>query len=465
MNDNFLWGAAFAACQIEGAWNEDGKGISIADVLTAGSNGVARKITDGIIDNEIYPSHIASDFYHNYKNDIALFAELGIKALRMSISWARIFPNGDEDTPNEEGLKFYDNVFDELLKHNIELIVTLHHYDMPYHLVTEYGSWKNRKLIDFFVKYSTTVFKRYKNKVKYWMTFNEINNQMDYNNPLFGWTCSGIDYTKEENPQLCMHQALHHQFVASAQTVIEGKKINPDFKIAAMIACVPIYPYSCKPEDILRAYKGCQEKFLFCADVMAKGKYPNYFKLNIAMNDEDADILKAGKVDYLAISYYMSCTVKANQSTNADGLAGFPGAVKNPHIKESDWGWAIDPTGLRYVLNLLKDNYELPIFVVENGYGAYDNVSDKDNIQDDDRIEYLKAHIDTLQKAIDEDGVNVIGYTPWAAMDLVSYTTGEYDKRYGFVYVDMNNKGEGNLSRHKKKSFYWYRDFIKTYYE
>lgn len=454
MKDNFLWGAAVSACQVEGAWNEDGKGISVADVITQGSNGVKRKITDGILDEEKYPSHVGVLHYKYYKEDIAMFAQMGLKCLRMSIAWSRIFPNGDDDLPNEQGLKFYDRYFDELLKYNIQPVVTLCHFEMPFNLVKKYGGWKNRKVIDFFVKYAKTVFERYKNKVTYWMTFNEINNQVMVDNPLFAWTCSGMDYTVDN----CLYQVLHHQFVASAMSVIEAKKINSNFKIGTMLACVPIYPYSCNPKDIMCAYKAMQEKFFF-ADVMGRGFYPK--KMDIKVLEGDLDILKEGKVDYFAISYYMSSTVKNDCVSENDGLAGYPGAVDNPYIKVSDWGWGIDSLGLRYMLNVLNDMYHLPIFIVENGFGAYDDVSDIHNISDDDRISYLKEHIKAINDAV-RDGVDIIGYTPWTCIDCVSFTTGEYDKRYGFIYVDINNKGEGDFSRHKKKSFYWYKKVIES---
>lgn len=461
--ENFLWGGAVSACQVEGAWNEFGKGISVADVITCGSNGIPRKITDGILPSEHYPSHLGNDFYHRYKEDIALLAEIGFKSFRLSIAWTRIFPNGDDEKPNEVGLKFYDDIFDELLKYNIEPVVTLSHFDMPYNLCKKYGAWKSRKTIDFFVKYAKTVFNRYKDKVKYWITFNEINNQMMYKNPLFGWSCSGIDYTKEDNPEKCLYQVLHHQFVASAMAVIESKKINPCFLVGSMFACVPIYPYSCNPQDVMFAYKAMQEKFLF-GDVMARGKYPSYANdkiKDIIIKYDDLEIIENGKVDYISISYYMTSTVKADEQSNADGLAGYPGAVVNPYIKVSDWGWGIDPSGLRYMLNVLQDMYNLPIFIVENGYGTYDDISDPDNICDDDRIEYFSSHINAVRDAI-ADGVDVIGYTPWGCIDCVSYTTGEYDKRYGFIYVDMNNKGQGDMSRKRKKSFFWYKKVIET---
>lgn len=466
--DTFLWGGAVAAHQVEGGWNEGGKGVSIVDVLTAGSHGVDRIITDGIQDGFYYPNHEAVDFYHRYKEDIKLFAEMGFKCFRTSIAWTRIFPNGDEETPNEEGLKFYDDLFDELLKYGIQPVVTLSHFEMPYHLVKKYGGWKNRKVIDFFVKYSLTVMERYKNKVKYWMTFNEINNQKNYKYPLFGYTCSGVIFEDYENPEECMYQVVHHELIASAMIVKEGHKINPDFQIGCMIACVPLYPYSCHPEDMMYSALAMHDRYLF-GDVHVRGEYPSYILkewerkgFSIKQEKDDAEILKQGKVDFVGLSYYMTNAVKANNIVEGNGLDGFPGSVSNPYVKKSDWGWQIDPIGLRYALNLLYERYQKPLFIVENGFGAIDKIDDDGNINDDYRIEYLKAHIEEMKKAVILDGVDLMGYTPWGCIDCVSFTTGEMQKRYGMIYVDRDNQGNGTLERKRKKSFYWYKKVISS---
>ena len=466
--DTFLWGGAVAAHQVEGGWNEGGKGVSIVDVLTAGSHGVDRIITDGIQDGFYYPNHEAVDFYHRYKEDIKLFAEMGFKCFRTSIAWTRIFPNGDEETPNEEGLKFYDDLFDELLKYGIQPVVTLFHFEMPYHLVKKYGGWKNRKVIDFFVKYSLTVMERYKNKVKYWMTFNEINNQKNYKYPLFGYTCSGVIFEDYENPEECMYQVVHHELIASAMIVKEGHKINPDFQIGCMIACVPLYPYSCHPEDMMYSALAMHDRYLF-GDVHVRGEYPSYILkewerkgFSIKQEKDDAEILKQGKVDFVGLSYYMTNAVKANNIVEGNGLDGFPGSVSNPYVKKSDWGWQIDPIGLRYALNLLYERYQKPLFIVENGFGAIDKIDDDGNINDDYRIEYLKAHIEEMKKAVILDGVDLMGYTPWGCIDCVSFTTGEMQKRYGMIYVDRDNQGNGTLERKRKKSFYWYKKVISS---
>lgn len=468
---DFLWGGALAAHQFEGGWNAGGKGPSVVDVMTAGAHGVPRKITDTIEENEFYPNHEAIDFYHRYKEDIALFAEMGLKCLRTSIGWSRIFPKGDEDTPNEEGLQFYDNVFDELLKHGIEPVITLSHFEMPLHLAREYGGFRNRKVVDYFVKFAKVCFDRYKDKVKYWMTFNEINNQMDVDNPLFLWTNSGVTIKEGENPKEVMYQTGHHELIASALSVAAGKKINPDFQIGAMVSHVPIYPFSSNPEDIMLAEEEMRQRYFF-PDVHVRGAYPKYalkeFEregYNIKFEEGDDEILRNGTVDYLGFSYYMSTTVKSDVVNDNSGdivNGALRNGVENPYIKSSDWGWAIDPTGLRYTLNRFYDRYQIPLFIVENGFGAIDTISEDGSIHDPERIQYLKSHIEALEKAVEYDGVDLIGYTPWGIIDIVSFTTGEMKKRYGMIYVDRDNEGNGSMKRFKKDSFDWYKQVIKT---
>lgn len=468
--DNFLWGGAVAAHQIEGAWNVDGKGISVADVMTGGARDKMRKITDGIVEGEYYPNHEATDFYHHYKEDVALLAEMGFKCFRTSIAWTRIFPNGDEETPNEAGLKFYDDLFDELLKYGIEPVITLSHFEMPYHLAESYGGWINRKVINYFVKYAVTVMEHYKNKVKYWITFNEINNQSNTSSDIFGWTNSGVKFSDYQNPREAMFQAAHHEFVASALVVKKGHEINPEFKIGGMCGWVPIYPYSCNPEDVITAVEEMHERYYFM-DVLVRGHYPAYAKsmwkkqgVTLQVEEGDAEILTEGKIDYVGISYYMSSAVKADAendiSSSSDGST--LKTVKNPYVKASDWGWQIDPVGLRYSLATLYERYELPIFIIENGFGAIDILDEDKNCDDTYRIEYLKAHIEEMKKAVEIDGVEVMGYTPWGCIDVVSFTTGELRKRYGFVYVDKNDDGTGTGNRYRKKSFEWYKNVIRS---
>ena len=458
--NNFLWGGAVAAHQLEGGWDQGGKGISSADVMTVGAHGVPRKITDGVISKYYYPNHGGIDFYSKYKEDIKLFSEMGFKAFRTSISWARIFPKGDELTPNEEGLKFYDALFDELLKYNIEPIVTLSHFEMPYHLIKEYGGFRDRKLIDFFVRFSETVMKRYKDKVKYWMTFNEINNQMDFDEDLHPYCNSGLIFKEGDHKEEIVYQAIHHELVASAKVVKLGHIINPDFKIGCMMAIVPLYPASPNPEDVMLNDKLMRKRW-YCLDVHARGAYGNYVKhmweergITVKMEQEDADILKDGTVDYIALSYYMSGIVSSEIGGEIRG--------NNPYTKASDWGWNIDPVGFRYALNTFYDRYQLPLFIAENGFGAIDEVNEDGFIEDDYRIEYLKTHIKEMQKAILLDGVDVFGYTAWGCIDVVSFSTGEMNKRYGFIYVDRDDKGNGTLERRKKKSFDWYKEVIAT---
>ena len=464
---NFLWGGAVAAHQLEGAWQEGGRGASVSDVMTGGSYSVARKITDGVIEGEWYPNHKGIDFYHTYKEDIKVFAELGFKCFRTSISWSRIFPNGDETEPCETGLQFYDDLFDELLKYNIEPVITLSHFEMPYYLAKEYGGWINRKLIDFFVRYAVTVMERYKNKVKYWMTFNEINNQSNTSTDIFGWTNSGIRFSKFDDPKKALYQAAHHELVASALVVKKGHKINPDFKIGCMCSFVPFYPYSCNPDDVMLSVESMHERYYF-SDVHCRGHYPSYAKKQWQregnapmMQPEDEQILQEGKVDYLGFSYYMSNTVKADVNEINTGLnGGNAHSVANPYVKASEWGWNIDPIGLRYILSVLYERYEIPLFIVENGFGAIDKLEEDKSCDDSYRIEYFKNHIIEMKKAVEIDGVDLIGYTPWGCIDVVSFGTGELRKRYGFIYVDLNDDGTGN--RYKKKSFDWYQKVVAS---
>lgn len=467
---DFLWGGAVAAHQLEGGWDANGKGVSVVDVLTAGEHGVQRRITDGVLDNEVYPNQQAVDFYHHYKNDIKLFAEMGFKCFRTSIAWTRIFPKGDELEPCEAGLAYYDDLFDELLKYGIEPVITLSHFEMPYHLAKEYGGWMNRKVIDFFVRYSTVVMERYQHKVKYWMTFNEINNQVNVSADIFGWMCSGVKFSEFERPQEAMYQAVHHQFVASALVVKIGHDINPEMKIGAMCAMVPFYPRSSKPEDVMLAQQAMRDRYLF-SDVMVRGHYPTYAKrdwvmkgYDIVMHPGDEQLLKQGKADYLGFSYYMSNTLDStsHQSTEESMDGGHENSVDNPFIESSDWGWPIDPTGLRFCLASLYERYEVPLFIVENGFGMVDKVEQDGSINDDSRIAYLSQHIAEMKKAVEIDGVDLMGYTPWGCIDLVSFTTGEMKKRYGFIYVDKHNDGSGTLARTKKKSFNWYQRVIAS---
>ena len=455
---DFLWGGAIAANQVEGAYNVDGKGLSIADVKPVGNIRFEKDFAN--VENGIYyPAHEAIDFYHHYKEDIALFAQMGFKALRTSIAWTRIFPNGDETKPNELGLKFYDDVINELVKYNIEPVITISHYEMPMHLVTEYGGWTNRKLIDFFELFSKTIFARYCDRVKYWMTFNEINNIA--HSP----SISGLQIKPTDDRNKIIYQAAHNQFVASSLATKALKKINSDCLMGMMVSYVPFYPYSCNPDDVLKAKKMQQNQLLF-SDVQAKGEYPFYilnkFKkenIKLDIHENDLEIIKKYTVDYVGFSYYMSMVASSDPSI-ASQKGNFVFGTKNPYLKTSEWGWQIDATGLRIAMQDLYDRYNKPLFIVENGLGANDELLDE-FVDDQYRIVYLKEHLSQMKLAMD-DGVDLIGYLSWGPIDLISASTGEMKKRYGFIYVDKDNDGNGSLKRYKKSSFEWYKNLIFT---
>lgn len=465
MRKDFLWGGATAANQSEGGWEKDGRGLGIVDVLPHGKNRMA--VMEGNLDyhdlpeNTMFPGREAVDAYGHYKEDIALFAEMGFKCYRFSFSWSRIFPTGEENEPNEEGLKFYEEYIDELLKYNIEPVVTLCHFDIPLALVDKYGSWRSRKVIECYTHYCETVFRRFRDKVKYWITFNEINMLMH-----LSFMGAGICFKEGENPLQVKYQAAHNELVASALAVKIGHEINPDFQIGCMLAAGSVYPYSCNPKDVWESRKKDRENYFFI-DVQARGEYPAYamkflekHKISLEMAPEDAKILKENIVDFIALSYYNSRCVRADGKGEASGGNVFASA-KNPYLICSEWGWPIDPMGLRITLNDLYDRYQKPLFIVENGLGAKDTVEKNGEINDEYRIDYLSSHIEAMKQAIEEDGVDVIGYTVWGCIDLISATTGEMSKRYGLVYVDKDDEGKGTLKRIPKKSFYWYKELIK----
>ena len=465
LSKNFLWGGAVAAHQLEGAYNEDGKGLSIADFMTLGSHDHPRKLTDTIENDQYYPNHLGNDFYHHYKEDIKLMAEMGFKAFRTSIAWTRIFPNGDEDKPNEAGLKFYDRVFDELLKYHIQPVITLSHFEMRINLVKKYDGWSNRKLIDFFIRFAHVCFERYHSKVKYWMTFNEINNQTNYKSDISVYENSGIKFKPGDDKEKLMYQAAHYELVASAEAVQIGHAIDPSLKIGCMLAFCPIYPASSDPKDILFANRAMDTRLYF-GDVHVNGTYPNWLKayfdnkhFNLDITDNDLEILAKGTVDYVGFSYYMSFAVKYSNHLNYQEYSDL---VANPFIKTNDWGWPIDPVGLRYALNWMTTRWHKPLFIVENGLGAYDKLTPDHKIHDDYRIDYLRSHIEQMKLAVTKDGVDLIGYLPWGCIDLVSASTGEMQKRYGFIYVDEDDHGQGSLKRYKKDSFYWYKKVIES---
>lgn len=452
--DNFLWGGAIAANQVEGAYLTDGKGLSTSDLQPYGIFGDIIPRVSG----DSYVKDVAIDFYHRYPQDIALFAEMGFKCLRISIAWTRIFPQGDEQQPNEAGLAFYDRLFDEMAKYNITPLVTLSHYEMPYGLVKNYGGWGNRKTIGFFEHYARTVFQRYQHKVKLWLTFNEIN--MSLHAPFTG---VGLE---QESSKSEVYQAIHHQLVASAKAVAALHQIIPDGRIGNMLLGGLLYPLTCKPADVLETLQQNRE-WLFFGDVQVRGYYPSYmtryFKqhdISIEITAEDKAALKE-TVDFISFSYYMSGCVTADEELNRKARGNILSMVQNPHLASSEWGWQIDPEGLRILLNELWDRYQKPLFIVENGLGAKDKPDANGNIEDDYRIEYLNDHLVQVSEAI-ADGVEVMGYTSWGPIDLVSASKAELSKRYGFIYVDRDDDGNGTLERRRKKSFYWYRDVIQS---
>lgn len=455
---NFLWGGAVAANQCEGAYLEDGKGLSIQDIMPKGIKGAPTE--EPTEDNM---KLIAVDFYHRYKEDIAMFAEMGFKVFRLSIAWSRIFPNGDDQEPNEKGLQFYDDVFDECLKYGMEPLVTISHYETPLHLAKKYDGWRSRKLIDFYERFCKVIFDRYKGKVKYWLTFNEINSVL--HQPLIS---GGILTPKEQLTQQDLYQAIHHELVASAKAVKLAHEMMPGAQVGCMILAMPTYPLTPDPDDVLAAMKAEQKNYFF-ADVQVRGEYPKYLDsylreegVEIQMEPGDAEILK-NTVDFISFSYYVSVCESAKPMEQGEG--NLIGGVANPYLKASEWGWQIDPVGLRIVLNQFYDRYQKPLFIVENGLGAVDELvpdgKGSFTVEDDYRIDYMKEHLIQVGKAI-EDGVEVMGYTSWGCIDLVSASTAELKKRYGMIYVDRNDDGTGTLERYRKKSFYWYRDVIHS---
>ena len=456
---NFLWGGAVAANQCEGAYQEDGKGLSVQDVLPRGIRGSRTKLpTEENLKRE------AIDFYHRYPQDIKMFAEMGFKVFRTSIAWSRIFPKGDEEQPNEAGLEFYDRVFEECRKYGIEPLVTLSHYETPLYLAETYNGWTDRRMIGFYERYVRTVFKRYRGKVKYWLTFNEINSLLHA--PFMSGGIANMQGLTEQD----LYQAAHHELVASALATKIGHEMMQDAMIGCMILSMPTYPLTPSPDDVIAAMDA-EHRNYFYGDVHVRGKYPGYMKryfrehgIQIQFAPEDEEILK-NTVDFVSFSYYMSVCATSDPEKQKKGLGNLLGGVPNPTLKASDWGWQIDPKGLRYVLNMFYDRYQKPLFIVENGLGAVDVLNEDENgnktVEDDYRIQYLKDHLIQVGEAI-QDGVEIMGYTSWGCIDVVSASTAELKKRYGYIYVDRNDDGTGTMERYKKKSFYWYQKVIES---
>jgi 6-phospho-beta-glucosidase len=454
---NFLWGGAIAANQAEGAYIEDGKGL---DVSAGFAHGIKNKHDVTIDPKKFYPTHEAIDFYHTYKEDLALMQQMNFKVFRTSINWSRIYPNGDDVQPNEAGLQFYDDLFDEMHRCGMEPLITLSHYEMPLNLVEKYGSWRNRKIIDFFLQYCTTVFQRYQGKVKYWLTFNELNNMRR-----MPGAAGGIFFKKGENKQQVIYQASHHMFIANSLAIKLCHELCPAAKIGCMLSLSNIYPNTCNPKDVFETMDLRRQSLLF-GDVMIRGTYPKYMEriwdeagVEIQMQPGDEDILQAYTADYLGFSYYRTSTHEYGKPFYGD--TGGDQGTPNPYLETTPWGWQIDPLGLRFTLNELYDRYQIPLFIVENGLGQID-IPDKDGIVHDTyRIDYIKQHVQAIKEAI-KDGVDIMGYTYWGPIDIVSAGTGEMQKRYGFIYVDRDNEGNGTLKRSKKDSFNWYAQLIAS---
>ena len=458
--ENFLWGGAVAANQCEGAYNEDGKGLDIQDIMPHGIKGAPTA--------EPTPDNLklqAIDFYHRYKEDVKLFAEMGFKVFRTSIAWSRIYPNGDDAEPNEAGLQFYDDLFDECHKYGIEPLVTISHYETPLHLAQKYNGWVNHDLIGFYERYVRTIFARYGKKVKYWLMFNEINSVL--HQPLMS---GGIMTPLAELSQSDLYQACHHEFVASALATKIAHEMMPEAQVGCMVLSMPCYPLTPNPDDVMAAMEFNNHNDFF-GDMHARGVYPGYMKryfrehdIHIRTTPEELELLRNNTVDFISFSYYVSTCASADKNQMA-GEGNLIGGARNPYLKESEWGWQIDPQGLRYVLNRFYNRWQKPLFIVENGLGAKDVLVDDGKggktVNDDYRIAYLNDHLVQVGEAI-EDGVPVMGYTTWGCIDLVSASTAQLSKRYGFIYVDRDDDGQGTLARYRKKSFYWYKDIIAS---
>lgn len=467
LRKDFLWGGATAANQCEGGFREGGRGLANVDVMPHGEDrfavGLGKRKMYTLEEGYHYPGHEAIDMYTRYKEDIALFAEMGFSVYRLSIAWSRIFPKGDEGSPNEAGLQFYDDLFDECLKHGIQPLVTICHFDVPMHLVETIGGWRSRKMVDHYVRYCDAIFTRYKDKVKYWLTFNEINIVLHL--PFMG---AGLYFEEGENEQQVKYTAIHHELIASALVTKLAHEINPEFKIGCMLAAGNTYPYSCDPKDVFLAMQHDRHNYFFI-DVQSRGAYPAYALkhleregITVPFMEGDEEILKNNTVDFISFSYYSSRVASADPQKYDQTDGNMAPSLKNPHLEASEWGWQIDPLGLRVTMNALYDRYQKPLFIVENGLGAVDTPDESGYVADDYRIAYLRAHIKEMIAAVDEDGVDLMGYTSWGPIDLVSASTGEMKKRYGFIYVDKDNAGNGTLKRTKKKSFDWYKKVIAS---
>ncbi|WP_053367792.1 glycoside hydrolase family 1 protein [Bacillus sp. FJAT-27245] len=468
---DFLFGGAVAACQIEGAFDADGRGLSTSDLHKYNSKmdrgnikyeggGTLQTIIERMNDKEgYYPKRHGIDFYHTYEQDLALLAELGLKTFRTSISWSRIFPRGDEEFPNEKGLAFYDKLIDEIISNGMVPIITMAHYDIPLTLVTEYGGFANRKVTDFFVRYAKVLLERFGEKVPYWIVFNQVNLV-----PTVQFGSLGLCDDQAENMEELMYQAVHNQFVATARVKEIAKNMGLTTKIGTMVSDCTRYPASCKPEDIVWTMKKNRMQYFF-TDVQLNGEYPQYAlkyfsdnNISITMEDGDQELLANNKMEFLGISYYSTYIVDYEKNTMA-----INSYEQNPYLKPTPWNWRVDPLGFYNSISQYWDRYKVPIIIAENGYGAIDKLEDG-TVHDDYRVDYYRVHLKVLKECMDE-GVEVLAYLAWAPIDIVSSSSSEMSKRYGFIYVDIDDDGQGSRKRIKKDSFSWYQKVIHTHGE
>ncbi len=463
---DFLWGGAIAANQAEGAFDVGGKGLCLADIgqyysqkpldKKANLEMSSEEIREALENKEaIFPKRWGIDFYHTYDSDLELLARLGLKSFRTSINWARIFPNGDDETPSQEGLLYYDNLIDSIIAHGMVPMITISHYEMPLHLSLAYNGWLSRKTISFFLNYCRVLFRRYRKKVRHWILSNQMNliTQESFNH-------LGIPSDRTENLEEAKYQALHHELLACALAAQLGHSIDSENQIGVMLSGGPAYAATCVPEDVMATMRHNQME-LFCSDVLLRGRYPGYalrfFEENhfhISFDPEDEKIL-ANRADFLAFSYYYTriCDKESFENHNR--------AYRNPSLPANPWGWSIDPVGLRFTLNYYYDRYQCPIYVVENGIGYFDKLEEDGTIHDPYRVDYLKQHISQLREAV-LDGVDVRGYYVWAPIDIVSCSSSEMSKRYGFIYVEQDDLGQGSRRRILKDSYFWFRRLISA---
>ena len=480
---NFLWGGAIAANQYEGAWLEDGKQPNVTDVLVGIMsrdpgikwNEETKKYEMCLNPEKAYLSHEAVDGYHRYREDLKLMKGMGFNSFRTSIAWGRIFPNGDETEPNEAGLAFYEDMFRCMRELEMEPVITLSHYETPLHLVTEYGGWSNPKLIEFWDRYVTTVFNRFKGLVKIWLTFNEVNAL--FRMPLVAGGVLTVKDPRDPSDPIGsttlqdQWDAYHNIVVANAATVKRGHEIDPDYRIGCMLTCsgVALYPYNCNPANIFGALDLQRMNVFYMGDPFCLGIIPTYLNrvweeqgVTVSFTEEELKLVKENTVDFFSFSYYRSTTFDVDVNVKADtgGLSG----RENPFLVDKapkPWGWPVDPAGIRYVLNVLYDRYHLPLLIVENGVGLDENLDEEGKIHDRFREHYIEEHIKNVHEAI-RDGVDCRGYLYWGPIDVVSAGTGEMKKRYGFVYVDRFNDGHGTLERKIKDSYYRYKEIIES---